>query len=54
MTSVIFAASVTYMIPIVALSWGIIDGEKFEFIYLLWILIILAGVFLVNLNKKIN
>ncbi len=53
-TSVIFAASVTYMIPIVALSWGIIDGEKFEFIYLFWILIIFAGVFLVNLNKKIK
>ncbi len=54
MTSVIFAASVTYMIPIVALSWGIIDGEKFEFIYLLWMLIILAGVILVNFNKKIK
>ncbi len=44
----VFAASVTYMIPIVALAWGIIDGEQFEWIYVLWILLVLAGVYLVN------
>ena len=44
----VIAASVTYMIPIVALMWGIMDGEKFEFIYLLYILLILSGVYLVN------
>ncbi len=51
-TNAVFASSVTYMIPIVAILWGIIDGEKFKLIYLLWISLILIGVFLVN--KKMN
>lgn len=46
--TVIFAASVTYLIPIVAFFWGIIDGEQFGLVYILWILIILLGVLLVN------
>jgi len=48
MTSALFAASVTYMIPIVAIGWGIVDGEQFTWDYLLWILMILGGVYLVN------
>ena len=48
MTSALFAASVTYMIPIVAIAWGILDGEVFEWNYLLWITMILGGVYLVN------
>jgi len=47
-SSPIFAASVTYMIPIVAVIWGIIDGEVFKFSYLIWFFLILAGVLLVN------
>ncbi|MFC2107248.1 DMT family transporter [Bacteroidota bacterium] len=47
----VIASSVTYMIPIVALMWGILDGEKFETIYLLYILLILSGVYLVNKKK---
>ncbi len=44
----VFASSVTYMIPIMAVIWGIVDGETFEVIYLLWIFLILSGVYLVN------
>jgi drug/metabolite transporter (DMT)-like permease len=47
-SGVLFAASVTYMMPIVAVFWGIADGENFELIYVLWITVILLGVFLVN------
>jgi drug/metabolite transporter (DMT)-like permease len=47
-SSPIFASSVTYMIPIVAILWGIIDGEAFKFSYLIWFLMIIAGVLLVN------
>ena len=47
-SGVLFAASVTYVMPVVAVFWGIADGEKFEAIYVLWILIILSGVFLVS------
>jgi drug/metabolite transporter (DMT)-like permease len=48
MTSALFAASVTYMIPIVAIGWGLIDGEVFEWNNILWIALILGGVYLVN------
>ena len=53
-SGVLFAASVTYMMPIVAVFWGIVDGERFEPVYVIWILIILMGVFLVNytFNKQ--
>jgi len=44
----IFASSVTYTIPIVALFWGILDGEKMNFIQVIASAIILIGVFLAN------
>ena len=47
-TTVVFASSVTYLIPIVALAWGIIDGEQFEISYILWVSFILLGIYLVN------
>ena len=47
----IFSASVTYLIPIVAVIWGIIDGEQLSFIQLLAGGIILFGVYLVNKKK---
>jgi drug/metabolite transporter (DMT)-like permease len=50
--SPLFASSVTYLIPVVAILWGIVDNERFEFVYLLWILIVLGGVFLVNLKRS--
>jgi len=51
-TNAVFASSVTYLIPIVAIIWGKIDGEKFKPIYIIWIVLILFGVFLVNKKKK--
>lgn len=53
-TNVIFASSVTYLIPIVALVWGVVDGERFEFVYIIWILLILVGVYLVNTKRFFN
>ncbi len=47
----IFASSVTYLIPIVAVFWGILDGEKLSLIQLLAASIILFGVYLVNKKK---
>ncbi|HNZ42956.1 MAG TPA: DMT family transporter [Bacteroidales bacterium] len=47
-SGVLFAASVTYMIPVVAVLWGIADGEAFEPVYLFWIALILLGIFMVN------
>ena len=47
----IFSSSVTYLIPIVAISWGIMDGEKISFLQFLSGIIILLGVYLVNKSK---
>lgn len=52
MSGVLFAASVTYLIPIVASIIGFIDGEIFKPIYILWVFVILTGVFLVNKKVK--
>lgn len=49
--TVIFASSVTYLIPIVAFAWGFIDGEKFGISYVLWIMLILLGIFMVNAKR---
>lgn len=51
-TSALFASSVTYLIPIVAISWGILDSERFEPQYFVWILMIIGGVILVNRKKS--
>jgi len=47
-SSPIFASSVTYLIPVVAIIWGVVDGEVLKPAYILWFLLILFGVFLVN------
>ena len=52
MSSAIFATSVTYLIPIVALFWGVLDNEDFGFWQFVGMGIILFGVFLVNSGKK--
>lgn len=51
LASPIFASSVTYLIPIVAVFWGILDGEELSLIQLLAGLIILLGVYLLNRSK---
>ncbi len=47
----VFASSVTYVMPIIALIWGVIDGEAFSFIQGLAALLILAGVYLSHKRK---
>ncbi len=51
MSTPLFASSVTYLIPIVAIIWGNIFGEKIYFSQILLGLVILMAVYLVN-NKK--
>ena len=47
----IFASSVTYLIPIIAVFWGVLDGEKLSLVQLFGGVIILFGVYLVNKKK---
>ncbi len=48
MSSPIFSTSVTYLIPIVAVFWGALDGEKLTLVQLIGGLLILLGVYLTN------
>lgn len=52
-TDPVFTTSVTYTIPVVALGWGILDGEVFSFWQLISSFVILIGVFIVNRSKDI-
>nr|WP_315150494.1 DMT family transporter [uncultured Flavobacterium sp.] len=45
-SSPVFATSVTYLIPIVAFSWGLLDGEMLTPVQFLGAFIILVGVYL--------
>lgn len=47
----VFSSSVTYLIPIVAVIWAIIDNEQLSFLQLAGGVIILFGVYLVNKAK---
>lgn len=52
MSTPVFASSVTYIMPIVALAWGLLDGETFSWTQGLGTLIILIGVYLANRKTK--
>ncbi|NNC94461.1 MAG: DMT family transporter [Chitinophagales bacterium] len=47
-TSALFASTVTYLIPIVAVMWGLYDGESIGIVQMIGMLFILSGVYLVN------
>ncbi|MVM34434.1 EamA family transporter [Spirosoma sp. HMF4905] len=48
LSSPLFAASVTYLIPIVALLWGFLDGETIYMVQFAGMGVCLAGIWLVN------
>jgi len=47
-TSSVFASSVTYLIPIVAIFWGVIDGESFGIVQFYLCLVIFCGIYLIK------
>jgi drug/metabolite transporter (DMT)-like permease len=47
-TSALFASSTTYIIPVVAVGWGILDGEVFTWVHGLCIAGILGAVVLIR------
>jgi len=51
-SSPVFASSVTYTMPIVAVLWGLLDGEAFSFWQLIAAVIILIGVYLSNKKSR--
>lgn len=50
----LFSSGVTYLIPIVAVFIGVMDGEKFNPENILWILCILMGVYFLNRRPKVK
>lgn len=48
MATPVFASSVTYLMPIVAVGWGLLDGEGFGVWQMLATSLILIGVYLAN------
>ncbi|MGO4913422.1 DMT family transporter [Leeuwenhoekiella sp. W20_SRS_FM14] len=51
-SSAVFSTSVTYLIPVIGIFWGLLDGELFTLIHFLGAMVILAGVYLVNRKQK--
>lgn len=47
-SSPLFASSVTYLIPLVAIIWGVMDGEKINVYQFMGMGIVLGGVWLAN------
>lgn len=52
MASTVFVSSVTYTLPIIALFWGTLDGEKISSYQLLSTVVILVGVSLAHKKNK--
>jgi drug/metabolite transporter (DMT)-like permease len=48
MATPVFASSVTYLMPVVAVGWGILDGESFSIWQGFATILILIGVYLAN------
>ncbi len=51
MTDALFASSVTYIIPAVAVIWGLIDGERINFIQYIGMAAVGVGVYIANSNR---
>jgi drug/metabolite transporter (DMT)-like permease len=50
--SPVFASSVTYTLPIVAVMWGLLDGETINFRQILATIVILIGVYFANRKSR--
>ena len=51
MKSPLFASSVTYIIPVFAVMWGVIDGEQLYLMHYLGMVAVGIGVYIANSNR---
>lgn len=51
-TNIVFSSSVTYLIPVVAVIWGIWDGESLTLQHYAGMIAIILGVLLANMGKR--
>jgi drug/metabolite transporter (DMT)-like permease len=47
----VFGSSVAYLIPVVALAWGVLDGEVLEWYHLIGLGLIISGVYAIRRVK---
>ena len=52
LTTPIFTSSVTYLMPIVVVAWGVLDGEKLQANHFLGMAAIIGGVYLANRRRS--
>ena len=52
LTDPVFTSSVTYIIPVVAICWGLIDGEVLLATHIIGICGILIGVYIANIARR--
>jgi drug/metabolite transporter (DMT)-like permease len=48
----IFSSAIAYILPVVAIFIGVLDGENFPLINILWVSIIIGGVLLMNRSPE--
>lgn len=51
-TSAVQASAVTYLMPVVAIGWGLLDGEHLGLMQVLMIVVVLGGVYLVSASDR--
>lgn len=52
-TTPVFASSVTYLLPVIAVIWGLFDGEMFSLWYVIGGILILWGIYLIKERKPV-
>ncbi len=52
--SAVFSSSVTYIIPVFAIFWGLLDGESVETLQFICIGVILMGIYIVNKDNQLE
>ena len=52
LSGTVFAASCTYLIPIVAIGWGLFDGEIINLAQILAVIVVIAGIWMINSSEK--
>ena len=51
-TTALWASSVTYLMPVVAIGWGLLDGETITVAQMAMIGVVLGGVYLVSVAER--
>lgn len=52
LSGTVFAASCTYLIPIIAIGWGLFDGEIINLAQILAVIVVIAGIWMINSTGK--